>query len=1709
MKRLIYALLLTMQFTVLSVVYTEQNLDGAYNNLVERLDSLQTNIVNLFPEPEKTTWTGKISYAKNAAYANYSIAKSTIATDRDNAIPNLEEAISYLVDQTVNSAYSDSFVSILKIEENVMAAKEALPPPPVSPELDNLYNDAIGQLDALQSGTVNAFPEPEKTTWTTTIANGKASLKTKYDALVVEITQVPEGYYKADNIQAIVNRAKGDFAGITTALEGGVDQEAKILTQHQAGIDTAEQARKDTEAKIAYQKKVAEFMGYLSGIMPWFNSAISLKSQLIYGLATKKQYDAAQTENLVQSLMYTVASSFARAYSFADVTISPDDKSNYLVLIFYALSDYFTFVIDSLIKDIHVVSNSPDYYAALDKVVDLIVGTGKSNDPLVVKNGFNGIIKEYTTTYFGADAAAVENQYLQQKRKITYEIYRNALLTMANNTDLNFPSALQLEYAQHFYNEVISFSSMLSEQEIIDAHYSLAKIYANGARYALASIVIGKDNSQLVQTALNAYANASLYFKNAGENVLSESFNSMRINLQGGIDALQQAADAANRGDSASAVKWYQDACDKLAAGGDTIESNELQLRLFNLVVQVRMAEAVKTNADFVTSNKTAFNEYISWISFDQSDAKLEDFKSLLSNMLKTGISLIGSYGVILSSPLIDTNSIKPELDAAVTLLMSYTLGQHYFDYADTQAVLASETGLYRAETYYTHALILLRTADKNFKKIADKKSYVAFYPKLIADDKTVKWNYEIIGNRHIAAVYIQVADTLKDNHVLAAQYYLLAMNKTDLADAMYTYLKKKLQELMQYKDEFTALYESAKQDKDALQKLSSDDWKPAEGKILYTSVAKDAWTNVIRKLLVAQYMGVAGALDYLTDTLNEYAQEYQKNVPSSYYPEVGAALIYFEEYVVRSAQKDKQKTVDVLAEIETLMGSFFDSLQALVTNVNDKTLLLSSTTTQKAIITWRDQFDQALYDQSLAIGTLGQSLSANEQDKLVLLKENVDKTTGDITFKFLPSKRTITIPDPLVKFADLYKEIGDQSFAAKNYDAAHSAYNSASINYLAADKLDLASKLTSLLEISTLLAFASAFYNNVIPVGSVSFGQAAVPQEYKARTYPMIVPSEITIGTISDFSDADYIDLARTLYLYYRIGKVFGTDQYAQIIKDVQGQGGSSEVTDIRAEADRFKNDLTALVNAHSVSFSITDANRAGTPEKHFNITNFPMPTMLSRAKEPYTNYPTALLYYGYAAEYFRPAASKGEKVSIYGVSYTRGNDTESYAKANTAIMNAYLSDAYYAQQQIDAIKSRADWKSLGAVSKTDMGINITDYLNTYSALFDAYIRIQSDLSTIVQRGYTTDAATVKNLTTLAATMYEAAANDFKAFLVGDPLQQSYQDMLITILSMYGNAIITAGSPADKYNSLYDQVGMLYNAAGKILVDQGKYFESLQIFGNGLSCLLAIPNPNSTVTQHMQDVYLNLYNAQFLGATKRLVDYVSARSKPISVTLCNCEQENITGLALIQKYINWRTNQSGNISLNGAELTMYNQLKANLEDAIIFYKMFDYESSNLISCVNSKGQFASCYNYEPAQSGGSSGNQSADDAINKAGAALVDTYTASNGIVLDSMDNILTFIDQSNFEQLLKNAFQQFSAKIVNSTDVQSKAIGYAAIANWTGTVLYNKFVLLYMNDFYGDYTSQNAWETFSADINQRINVIRTGISYEDVIGTFCECKK
>lgn len=1553
--------------------------------------------------------------------------------------------------------------------DSLRTSLEPLPPKTKEP-LINALNSALTDV-------TNAYNKAQG------IVKPLANDKTKQAAL--KINSAVDAAQRAMNIS--INNIQLQILPVLRAYE---------QTQTSAETEQARQkAAQLTKEKVAYQKKMQALFSQVVQLLPSLNKIdYDIRQFLIQ--ENQKSYKGKSPQELIGEL-HNLALKALPIYQ-AVGPIAADDRSSLVVVIIKKMSDLYSDLLFNEVQQLRKIKQDITYYKGLSDL----------SKKVLLSDGYDNTLKKEITIFFSdaAEQKKIFSYYLQKRVNLTYVLYGNALLTLGNTA--KDPSALQLQYALDIYTLLMNDIALLPKegtaQAAQSAHETMAMLYVASAQSLLTKMNINEDTQPALLQVIDFYKQAATYFTQAqdGDNV--QRYTNLFTSLSQANDALKKAQTAEKAGDSKTAIEHYKTAQTLFLQGGDGIDADKINIVLSTLEVQYSLSAVKDLFLQFMMRNKAMVQTYLTSLTA-VGGTKMISYDTLFASLVTLYQSAYTEYSQALDdyqATIKNNPSLKQSADMqqtvqnignVVAVLNSLNQAQKLMQQGDQLLSVQTSGALSKANQYYAQAISFYQQADTLYKNNNQLDTYAPRYFLEFSKDAAIS-NFTALNNQHIAAFDRALAADLKNDAVTALLYYNDAHNRSAyLTTEINDFITSQIAELSKATDAASALLQEAQTTEKTLLLLTADAWAAKKDAVGYVSDATAQWNSLLQNYLMAYRLGNEQAKAAFSNAVQEYAQQYKRNVPGSYYPELGIAMILYYQYLFSVSLNEQEQSVATLKDIEANATSFFDTVETLLKSVaNSANLVTTATLDQEKIVEWSKRADQAVSEQAVIIGIVGNK----EQGAAVRLFEKIIDVQGALTYSFLPSKKTVTFADPLISLAALFKQQGDFYFKQKDYVKAYPSYYRAKQLYAQANKTI---SFDDQLALADTLYLASQYRDLIIPKGSIALDTFKVPESYEIKIYGQTVPVDFTKDQNLDFLKTDptktaeyLLSLATKMYIYNKISDSFSADQfnqlfpllglsYDQLTKNpiFQALSDNQKVAFVLivANASKFNADLKQRIAAKTSSLVLMDVKKQDNIPVYALYEYYVPVPCFSDPVQFYQKYPAVINYYTWAAYLFKPGPA-GDMITIGSTTLPHGNEQQEYDKMITAQIYTYLSQGYFYQTEVDAIMTTSMWKELHKSDVRDFSVSLGTYWDMYTTMNNHYGQM---IGFYDGPRASRDLLPAKSpletpLNKLIGGTYKKMGDTLAIFLIGDPLSHYYITVLKDIVSMYISAIETFNYDSNLYSSAGDN----YTKAGELLIAQQHYFDSISFFYTAAILFKKVTPETQQSKDGIEKSYLKYFRAMFKGSTLNMAEFHKAYKNPLDITLSDHSHETISFDDLLVKYLSY-LNQLGGASASGidpAEVDESKNLKSMFLDALIYYKGCKTQMDPVIQELVSDAATL--------------------EQVSKDALSLIHSFTDKNKINLDDLSSVTLmmertdFVDGKDFTSVLENGFEQFAQKVVQSKDKVGKAVGYSAIAEFA-LRLHGAFSFVYIDIYLGGISgnTETILANLAADINAELNEI------------------
>ncbi len=1562
------------------------------------------------------------------------------------------------------------------------------------------------------------LPDAVKKTWLVSLNGVESKIDKIYSTALEAIkplepktqsTNLIEKLDAAEQISSISTTAQQNIKQLVSLVFIDVDQQLTNYLNSQQAVENKEALAKQAEeekkvqlAQQAYQKRMAAELEGIEKIYGSFTKA--LQAMQLFGLETyKKPYDVSKVDAIVQQWQSVAALAFKVYSSFGSIDVNDSNS-----LLIASLKNIGNFLLDRTYDQVAALHNKKlgdDYYKLLSDTVIRLLGTNNPKDIALVRYGYDGVVQNEIKKYFtdANEQATLVNDYWKKKIQITFNVYKNALQTLANT--MTNPTEQQRAYALAFYNGLMSELSVMSQsnktvkEDINLINTAMAILYVNSAQSLLKSLQMAQDNTASITKLIEYYKQAASYFTQAGEGAQAQENLNLSKNLSDALAALAQAKIMQRSGDSNKTITYYKQAQTFFEQGADLLDANKVLIILSDLESNYALKTAGELFNKFESSNKTNIEAYLNYSNSLDGTLISDQASQLFSDLLQLYQAVYGYYQDALASykavrtnnPLlpqsVDIERLNNNLSVAVDLLMSLRQAYEALQNGDRLLQLKTVANLQDAEsTYYQNALQLFKKADLLY---AANQELNKFVPSFFLNKVTeTPFNFEILAQRYIAKSSIELAGQITQYVEIELAYYINAYNRNQFLPLTFqNFLTSKLSQLAKSKDAVEKLFVEAQTNEKKLLAMTYADWVPKNVKGIYTSSASQQWDQLLQQYISLYHLGKIEAKAAFINAVNEYAENYKKYVTVN--PELGLAMLWYQQFILRINDNEEEEAVALKQKIDKLLEVSYGDIQGLLSAiVNQANLLTTATIDQEKVIIWAEQIDQALDQQKNILTSVGISLTPEQRTNCMMLEKEGKSET--VLYTYITLKKTIELPNLILKLANLYNQVGDHYFNQKNYKIAYSAYSSARQRYTDAGQ-QITPQFIRRLALSNTLYLASLYRDLVIPQGQVSVAGMQVPESYELQLYGQSVPSDISKGFPNlDFLKTDptkttdfLINLAVELYIY---NKINDPEKFTSLMPLVSLKYDELKINPVFTALDDnqkiafvtmigFAGKMKALFQERAAKKSMNFVLQQKA-DKQFvlYIYSLPIPRIVG-TKNYYPRYPAVIVYYSWAATLFKPGP-EDETISVGQASLPHGNDQQEYDAMVTKQVMTYLSEGYSYQEQLTKLQKSDAWKNLIKSNKKDMAVVLDSYSElkaSVDTLFNQMISyytvpLANDLVSKTNKNY-------KPIHTLIGVTYKNWGDTLKNFLVGDPLSFNYVDILKDILQKYIVAITTYNLDS----SLYADIAVNHNFAGNLLVEQGKYFDSISYFYTAASLSKRIQPQTLEVQKTIDHYYLNYLSALTKGSTLKMGQFQKALTEPITIADTG---ETINFNDLLIKYL---SKGSSAEAISAEEASTMEDLRNLVLDALIFYNVTNSYITQGISNIDA-----------PSILTWLALDDKTIEKVHDSALELLTTFSKKNNIAFDTIGSVTLMMNRTNFPDgkdfvaMINTGFSLFENKVKSSSDTFNRAVGYSAIAQFA-LKLYEAFSYLFMYTFYGEISADAIKKSLKPSIDARTNDI------------------
>lgn len=1322
-------------------------------------------------------------------------------------------------------------------------------------DLTTGYETAKTLVATLQS-QIQPLPKATKKTLNAAIQSTLDSIQQIYDEVQPQVKALEK---KKGNEQKITIQVSNTLEKINTTVYSLQSQVTVALNQYQEKIGQQEATKSSKKAgeliqeKEKYERKLRQNLIKIQTILPAYNQALDTVQNILFSLYNK-QYDQQKVETVTQEILSVAQQAFTVYKNIGP--IKANDAFNLVTTILKKLSDIYNGLIAQQLARVGDQKRDNSYFKLLSQVSIQIIGSQKGAQGSVVRLGYDKVITQGIKKYFSdpIEQAKMVNYYQKKKIDTTYSVYTNALQSLASQ--LSKPTATQWQYILAIYNLIMNELAIVPKEQADGpaqaANLTVASLYVSSAQAIIQSMSIEKDMGPIIVQVIDLYKQAAHYFSLAQDPNALE-YTKLYTALEKALLALKQAYADQQGGFIEKAIQGYQNAQTLFVQGGDTVDANKMAIILADLQGKYFVDTTKSSFNQFFSQNKTLFQEYLTYLNTLDTSVSVNVFHTMFNSLIKIYQAAYSGYGRALSGyKALPENrqsygivQIIGNLQMAVSLID--TLSQLYGDIQSGDQVLISKTAqaLQEAGRYYADVFALSQLIDSAYEK---NNALNDLLPRYFMQDTQQKenLNFTILAHRHNAKLELALANTMVDDLATAILYYDDAHKQsTYLTPIIDNFLTVTLAGLAQNSTVIINLFQNAQATERTLLSLSAPAWAAKATVAGYTSDAVSKWHALLHQYLTIYRLGYQAAKDSYNNAINEYIDQYKKNVPREYYSDLDLALIKYHQYILYLNENQQTEASTVLKEIETLVMNYFATVQHLIDSINETSLITTASMNQTKIIALNAELNSAVAQQATVINSVGPSLSTVQGEQARIVTKTIDQQ-GNITYTYVPTKKTVIIPNPIANLALVYKKLGNYYLSKKNYMFAYPYYYYAKQTYLQVGQTAQATSFDAELARSNSLYLAAQYRDLIIPQGTITLATFTVPESYLIKTYGQTVPS-IFISA-PEFSNLNFLQtdpkkaqnflvaLASKLYVYNKISDLFSIDRFNELfplttlsVDQLQNNATFKGMIDeqkvafvsLVTQSAKFHKDLMDRVVSKKSTIVLQQKDQQTYILYEYDIPMPQFPDMI----QFYQAYPSVTVYYYLAASYFQPGNPPN---TVAQSALPPGNDPEEYAKMVRKQSETYLSQGYNYRSQIDALKASIDWKNLVGMDKKNITLSISGFSPLYEKLKYLFNQMslfyRGPLSNNLVAQKSTEA---QSLNKLLGDSYKEFGDSLMTFLKGDPLSHYYTMSLKDILDTYIVAIVS-------YNygtNLYGDVAALYDAAGDLLVANKKYFDSISFF--------------------------------------------------------------------------------------------------------------------------------------------------------------------------------------------------------------------------------------------------------------------------------------
>jgi hypothetical protein len=995
-------------------------------------------------------------------------------------------------------------------------------------------------------------------------------------------------------------------------------QTQQAITKSQAAL----------QAKQEYEKRIEALLQARDKIEPQIIAAKNAGDHFIQDYLGTNKFNQALMNDALGKYKTAIASA-ANAYKSLNLPIDFADTSNTVSMLFRQLLNLFLQDIGISIQLAQKAlsskpPNTADYYQRLYELVSRMGADANT--------GYDKLVADIVNAYFSSSAQAVLSYYHSQDRTMTIQALSNAIKKSA--VENSKPNDTDLQYARAFYNALIE-DLMLdpSKQSMIaDMNQYMIIIYQNYVFKTLFSSIATAANKAQIRTQALARLNDAISFAKLTQNAeVVQQATLLASSLDTAIKALAEAQSLLQAKNQEQALEQYKIASTNFAVVSDFSDANTTLFIYNQLKGDQLVLAGKKLLIDLVTANLNRLQEYFVTISIAQQpiQVSLQAFDDVFAQLADASKKALDLYTSAVSF-YIDSKIPTDFLNQSIIVLQNYMLANEARLRADATARAASNENLAAAQAAYQQMISYCKLADEAFKKAAP--STIPFYPSLLQNSQVnllsagQSWSFALMSIRHEARNYIEIASAT-ENTFLAYQYLSQAYaNKASLFDVMVQYISTQMKSIQVAASQINQILVTTATKQAAALQLSPQFWAADKG-VVYTSNATRLWNEIIIPLRSATTLKYANAANRYASALIAYANAYKANVPATYFPMLGAALINYELLLFYTNQNDVTNAAASLVAVENNLKEFFSAGQELLQKVSDESLIASAIANQTKLVAWQANMEHAITVAENLVATL---LPSGVTPPLKLQK-NVDangNTNYAIELSDGSNLASIIIPNVNISFANVYKRVAQASVAKKDYNAALQQYKQAqSFFSLANDATQAAQMQAEVQNVSSYAAIANwaklVLPNDTVPrtIPQKTFAGIQVPERAEiyyfsipipdviAAQFPLDLPTWVANPTqYKEQLKSVLTGFAFPIFAYY-----LAQDRavnYANIFDGITPkQTTDPTIQLLLLEAKRLRDIVAAQYEKNENTVILTSQKVDGKPAYYYGIYYFPLP--------------------------------------------------------------------------------------------------------------------------------------------------------------------------------------------------------------------------------------------------------------------------------------------------------------------------------------------------------------------------------------------------------------------------------------------------------------------------------------------------------------------